>query len=119
MVWKSRKDLSMDKKTLLRDAPQNLIEAFYESLQASGIAVDEIIMFGSYAKKTFRPDSDLDLCVISNKFGNNSFEEMMALTKISSKIDPMIEAHPYNRRDLNNKFDPLAKEITNFGIKVI
>ena len=106
----------MDKRTLLRDKPENLISMLRTALQANEIPVDEIIIFGSYAKNSNRPDSDLDLCVVSNSFGKDSLKEMMELTKISSKIDPMIEIHPYSPYDLANKFDPLAKEIRQFGI---
>ncbi|OGC50839.1 hypothetical protein A2716_02285 [candidate division WWE3 bacterium RIFCSPHIGHO2_01_FULL_40_23] len=106
----------MDRKTLLRDEPKNLIKTLRKAFQANGVPVDKIIIFGSYAKKTNRPDSDLDLCVVSKSFGKDSLKEMMELTKISSRIDPMIEIHPYNPQDLNNKFDPLAKEIREHGI---
>lgn len=108
----------MDKRTLLRDEPENLISKLRIALHDNQIPVEEIIIFGSYAKNNNRPDSDLDLCVVSNSFGKDSLKEMMELTKISSKIDPMIEIHPYSPYDLANKFDPLAKEIRQYGIVV-
>ncbi len=106
----------MDKTILLRDKPENLVSRLRIALQANEVPVEEIIIFGSYAKNSSRPDSDLDLCIVSNSFGKDSLKEMMELTKIASKIDPMIEVHPYTPYDLANRFDPLAKEIREYGI---
>ena len=54
---------------------------------------------------------------MSKKFGKKPYE-MVLLKQLTSSIDPMIEPHPYNPKDLNNPYDPLAYEIKTTGITV-
>lgn len=109
----------MAQKTLLNDTPSNLIHQYHRALTKAGIPVEQMILFGSYAKKSSTYDSDLDVAVISKKFGKNSFQEMVKLAKIAAKIDFLIEPHPYHPKDLQDKWDPLACEIRTYGIKII
>ncbi|OIN93063.1 hypothetical protein AUJ38_03895 [bacterium CG1_02_42_9] len=85
----------------------------------NGIPVEQIIMFGSYAKNQARYDSDLDVAVVSKTFGKNSFREMVKLSKIALGVESLIEPHPYHPKDLKDKWDPLANEIRNFGKRII
>lgn len=106
-------------KTLLNDTPMNLIKRYKAVLDREGIPVEQIILFGSYAKKTARPVSDVDVCVVSPIFGKHPFAEMVRLAKLTIGIDTMIEAHPYSPKDLADKYDPLASEIRKYGIRVV
>jgi len=105
----------MAQKSILNDTPKNLIKKFHKLLEEKGIAVEKIILFGSYAKGKPKPWSDLDLCVVSKQFGKDGYNEMVLLNKLASDIEPMIEPHPYNPRDLENPFDPLVFEIKKTG----
>lgn len=109
----------MHRRTLLRDTPKNLIRQYYKALEEAGIPVEEIILFGSYAKGNPKPWSDLDLCVVSKIFGKDSFAEMVRLAKIAQGVESLIEPHPYSRKDLSDPWDPLAAEIRAFGKRVI
>lgn len=108
----------MVQKTLLRDTPENLIAAYKNILEKNGIAVEKIILFGSYAKGTAKPWSDLDLCVVSKNFGKDYEDELSFLNRLTIRVDPMIEPHPYHPKDLADFYDPLAHEINKTG-KVI
>lgn len=77
-----------------------------------------MILFGSYAKGIAKPWSDIDLCVVSDDFGVDDYEETVRLKKLTATVDPMIEPHPYHPKDLDNPYDPLAHEIRTTG-KVI
>lgn len=105
----------MAKKTILKDEPNKLIKKYYQILTDQGIKIDKIIVFGSYAKGTEKPWSDLDLCVVSRNFGENDFDETVYLKKATTEVDSMIEPHPYHPKDLNDKWDPLAVEIKKYG----
>ena len=109
----------MVKKSLLNDTPYNLIHQYHQALIAAGIPIEQMILFGSYAKKTPSYDSDLDVAVVSKTFGKSAFYEMVKLAKIAATIDFLIEPHPYHPKDLKDKWDPLAREIMAHGIKVI
>jgi predicted nucleotidyltransferase len=104
--------------TLLTDTPDNLIKKYRIALAEAHIPVEKLILFGSYAKHTPRESSDLDVCVVSPLFGKNPFDEMVMLAKISSKIDPLIEPHPYSPDDLSDTWDPLAAEIQKYGVEM-
>lgn len=107
----------MVQKTLLNDTPENLINRYGAVLKQSGIVAEKLIMFGSYAKGKSRPDSDLDVCVVSKAFGKNRLQESMDLAALTVKVDSMIEPYPCHPDDLNNKYDPLIHEINTHGIQ--
>lgn len=108
----------MAKKTLLRDKPDNLLRKYHKALKAKGIFVDRLILFGSYAKGNPMSDSDIDVAVVSTKLGKHPFREMVNLSKIAKDIEPLIEPHPFNPKDLKDKWDPLACQISQFGVKI-
>lgn len=108
----------MDSKTLLSDSPENLVRRYRKILLRAGIPVEKMIVFGSYAKKNPRPDSDVDVCVVSKVFGKKPFAEMVRLAHLASDVDTMIEPHPYHPADLEDRYDPLAAEIRRTGITV-
>jgi len=108
----------MAKKTILNDTPDRLIVRYHQALRDAGIPVEKLILFGSYARGTARQWSDIDLCVVSQTFGKNRHDERIVLMGLTHKIDPMIEPHPYNSKDLQDPYDPIAAEIRKYG-KVI
>jgi len=106
----------MAQKSILNDKPESLIKKYYQVLVREGLPVEKIILFGSYAKGNPKPFSDIDLCVVSKKFGKNGYDEMVYLKKLTTQVDSMIEPHPYHPKDLKEKWDPLAYEIRKHGI---
>lgn len=108
----------MDTKTILSDTPANLLQKYRAVLLREGIPVKQMILFGSYAKGTAKPWSDLDICVVSPAFGKNSYDERVKLAKLTLGVDTMIEPHPYHPRDLANPYDPLAAEIRRNGKQI-
>ncbi|MBM2816047.1 MAG: nucleotidyltransferase [Ignavibacteria bacterium] len=55
------------------------------------ISSDEIYLFGSYAKGTQKPDSDIDIAIIMNNFTGDYLDNSAQLFSIVSKIDYRIE----------------------------
>lgn len=90
----------------------------YGRVVAQTFPVQEVIVFGSYAKGAMHPDSDIDVCIVSPKFGKDLFEESIILDRLTDDIDIRIEAHPMNQELLSNKYDTLASEIRNHGIAI-
>ena len=58
----------MDKAAVLKT-----ISDFKKALEAENIKVSKIILFGSYASGNYRPDSDIDLVIISDDFKNKDY----------------------------------------------
>lgn len=96
----------------------NVVKEFKDELISSGINIDKIIIFGSQAKGTANKWSDLDVCVVSPSFGHDRLSERVMLAKIGHKVSDDIEPHPMNLSELNDKFNPLANEIRNYGVEV-
>ena len=119
MDWHYRRDVYMDKKSILTDRQIASVRAYQKMLMQAGVAVERMIVFGSYAKGTPNKWSDLDVCVVSPQFGKHPFDEGVLLARYAMRIDEFIEPHPYNPKDLADKYDPLASEIRKYGIQVV
>jgi len=94
------------------------IRKFIKALEQEGIAVDRVILYGSYARGKTRPDSDIDVAVISKNFGKDRIEEGMTLFRIAGKIDPRLEPIPISPESYqNDTWVPLIYEIKEKGIE--
>ncbi|MBU1500240.1 nucleotidyltransferase domain-containing protein [Patescibacteria group bacterium] len=89
---------------------------FIKKVRQAGIPVDAAYLFGSFAKNTAKKYSDIDICVISKKFGKDYFDEAVKLRHLTWDVDDRIEPVPYKPEDLNDRYSTLAHEIKTFGI---
>ena len=89
---------------------------FVKKVQAAGIPVQTAYLFGSFAKNTAHQWSDIDICIVSKKFGKNYFDETVKLRHLTENIDNRIEPIAYRPEDLNDRYSTLAHEIKTFGI---
>jgi len=96
------------KKILLR---------YKHALENDNFPVSKIILYGSYAKGGSRPYSDIDVCVISDKFLRNKDHYETYLWKKVLGVDRRIEPVGYHPKDFNS-LDPLVYEIKKHGIEV-
>ncbi|OGZ66490.1 MAG: hypothetical protein A3C50_00350 [Candidatus Staskawiczbacteria bacterium RIFCSPHIGHO2_02_FULL_43_16] len=94
------------------------VNEFKKTLQASGMTVDFLIVFGSYAKGLARADSDIDVGVVSKMFGKDDVVEMQELFKKASRVNTFIEPYPLNPKDLKDTYNPIIQEILNTGVAV-
>ena len=95
------------------------IKEFVKALRQEGIRVDRVILYGSYAKGKVRPDSDIDVAVISRNFGKDRVEEGMTLFRIAGKIDPRLEPIPISSDSYEkDTWVPLIYEIKEKGIEL-
>ena len=109
----------MAQKTLLNGTPENLIREYYQVLLKHNIPVEQMILFGSYAKDTAKSWSDLGVCVVSKTFGKKPFDELVMLKKLTSTVESLIEPHPFSPQDLQEKYDSLVYEIRTHGKRII
>lgn len=91
------------------------IEDFIAILQKNNIDVKKLILFGSFAQNKQHKDSDIDLAVVSSRFGKNITAEMMLLSKLSWKVSDRIEAILLSEEDLKLKYHPFIGEIKKYG----
>ena len=94
---------------------EKIVLAYKELLKEEEIKFDKIYLFGSYAKNNQRDWSDIDIAVVSKKFGKDIFNEQIILDEIADKINYAIEPHPFHPRDLKDKWSSLAFEVKEYG----
>ncbi|GBD96809.1 MAG TPA: nucleotidyltransferase domain-containing protein [Nitrospirae bacterium] len=104
----------MAKKSVIK-----IIKRFTTALIKEGITVDRVILYGSYAKGKERPDSDIDVAVVSSDFGKDRTEEGMMLFRIAGEIDLKLEPVPISMESYeNDTWVPLIYEIRTKGIEL-
>jgi predicted nucleotidyltransferase len=102
-----------------KDRSVKIVRKFIKALKQEGIPVDRVILYGSYARERTRPDSDIDVAVISRNFGKDRVEEGMTLFRIAGKIDPRLEPIPISSDSYeNDTWIPLIYEIKQKGIEL-
>lgn len=78
--------------------------------------IQEVYLFGSYAKGTNNEDSDIDVAIIINS-DSNIFDLMVELMMLTQNIDLRIEPYPIKVKDFENG-NPFVQEVIDTGIKV-
>jgi len=79
----------------------------------------KVFLFGSWAKGKQTESSDIDVCVISNKFVDSTrFDDNVKIKLYANKIDNNIEPVIFNNTDFENKYDTLVTEIKKYGILI-
>ncbi len=83
---------------------KGIIERFRQELSKLGINAEKLIVYGSYAKGTFREDSDIDLIVISDDFQNLNFRERLeTLGLAAGRVFEPIEALGYTAKEIESE----------------
>jgi predicted nucleotidyltransferase len=65
-----------------------------------------------------KPDSDIDIAVISSQFGKDKLKEMIVLRKLALEIDSRIEPLPFAPQDLDDRYSTLMQEIKKYGVLI-
>jgi len=108
----------MAKRISIKKKDLGSINRYIDLLKQEGIDVSQAILFGSYAKGTAKPESDIDIAIVSSQFGKNNLKEMMLLRRLALKIDSHIEPLPFSPREINDRYSTLAQEILKYGISI-
>ena len=106
-----------EKKTISKKI-KNIALKFRNLLEKEGTPVEKLILFGSYARGEANKESDIDLCIISSKFGKDSIDELQFLLKKTRKIDSRIEPIPVSPQEYRQLESPLIVEIKKFGREI-
>lgn len=85
-------------------AIKDILKQFKQQLSKT-ITLDEVVVFGSYARGDARKDSDIDVIVVSNDFANmNDIDRLRLVDKASIAVDAEIIGvgiTPEERQKLN------------------
>ena len=96
----------------------NTIIEFIDLLKEENIIVEKVILFGSYAKGTYREDSDIDLAIVSPNFKEEDCIENMTLLLCKANIlKADIQTIPFSVEEYNEP-KGIMEEILNTGIEL-
>lgn len=101
------------KQSILRKSNE-----YVAALQAQGLRVEGAYLYGSHAKGYARPDSDIDLAIVSQDLSGDWLDDFCYLTRIADKIDARMEVVAFHPRDFHEG-NPLVWEIKTTGIPLI
>lgn len=95
-----------------------LIEKFIKLLKEENIVVEKVILFGSYAKGTYRADSDIDLAIVSPNFKEEDcIENMTFLLCKANILKADIQTLPFSIEEYNEP-KGIMEETLNTGIEL-
>ena len=100
----------MDKKEAI------IIAKKYADLVSHHYQIENVILFGSFAKGTNNPDSDIDLAIIFKSI-DDIIEMQIELMKLRTDDDLLIEPHPFAISDFTPS-NPIISEIIKNGIEL-
>jgi predicted nucleotidyltransferase len=101
------------------EAADKLITQYVSDVK-SAMPIDKVYLYGSYARKSARWDSDVDLCFFSHDFEGKSILDVLGeLSKLTRKYDNLIwfEANAFPTSELEND-NPFVKEILRTGREI-
>jgi len=81
----------MKKPLKLKEEFEKLLEILLKELQKHyGERLFSVVVYGSVARGTHRPDSDLDLLIIVENLPKSSYDRFMEFLKIEEKLEPRL-----------------------------
>lgn len=96
---------------------RNVVQKFKIALHKAGFPPVRVLIFGSYARKEARPDSDLDICLVSRSFNRNKEKFRKNAVFEAFNIDPRIQVVLATPSDLRtNNLSPLFSSISKEAI---
>jgi len=104
-----------------KDRIGKIIERYTDALKSMGITPEGIILFGSHARGTARPDSDIDLVIISPDFSEMNIRQRLEILGLAAgKIMEPIGAIGITPDEWKSGEAPFfANEIAADGVVVV
>jgi uncharacterized protein len=97
----------------------DVVERFAKELQAQGITLRKVYLFGSYARGEQTKWSDIDVALVADEFIGVSFEDIKQFIDVTIKKPYiMFEFHTFNTKDFEAG-DPFVAEIKCTGIPIL
>jgi predicted nucleotidyltransferase len=104
---------------LTQDAVIETVRNYARDIEACGIRLHAVFLYGSFAKGTQHEWSDIDVALVADKFKGLFCDDSRKFRKVIIK-DPyiIIETKTYPT-DYFEESDPFIEEIKRTGIKII
>lgn len=106
----------MARKTIPKKVKQEL-RPYIARLKKEKLPIEKVIVFGSYAKGTENPWSDIDVCIVSPRFTQPMRAMQYLWSKREKKYSIRIEPLGFHPNDFYDTYDTLIQEIKKTGIE--
>lgn len=93
------------------------IDEYIANLKRDHLPIERVVLFGSYAKNKQRPDSDVDICVVSPVFTDRFEAIRYLLSRKPANRKYVIEAIGMTKEDLAER-TTLSHEIRDTGVDI-
>ena len=99
-------------------AVTEIVRRYVSALERNGLAIKEAFLFGSHARGTAGPYSDIDVALVSDCFSGDRFEDRRRIVPLRRDIDDRLEPIPFRPEDFENG-GILVEEIHRTGVPVL
>ena len=104
---------------LTQDAVIETVRNYAREIEANGVNLHTVILYGSFAKGTQHEWSDIDVALVADEFSGFTFNDCDLFPYVGIKKPYIrIEAKTYPT-DYFQEGDPFINEIKKTGIKII
>ena len=96
-----------------------IVRAYLALVVQAGIPARRAVIFGSHARGTGGPESDIDVLVISSQFDSDRFAAEPLLWRLTRRVDPRVEPIPVGETEYSGQAgSPLVDEAKRTGFVV-
>lgn len=96
-----------------------IVRRYLSVLRQHNIPATGAVVYGSHAKGTARPDSDIDLLVVSPAFDSDRWSCDQELWRLTLKVDARIEPIPVGQRQLlEDRTSPIVEIARREGFAI-
>jgi len=82
----------------------------YKTLLSRHFSLDQMLLYGSYARGTASEESDIDVVIILKAFNGNYFSVVPKIWKLRKEFDTRIEPHVFEKgKDKSGFLDEIIK----------
>jgi uncharacterized protein len=95
------------------------VKRFAKEIRRSGVPLERIVLYGSFASGAQHRWSDIDVALVSDSFRGVAFYDIDLFATIHIR-KPFCAIHPrtYNTKDFIPAKDPFVEEILRTGIEI-
>lgn len=94
------------------------INEYIRRLRDNQVGIWRLYLYGSFAKGTQHPESDIDLAIFLDKEDIDGIKDDLELMQLRWDIDLNIEHHAFAKTDFDET-NPYIKEIVTTGERII
>jgi predicted nucleotidyltransferase len=77
-----------------------------------------VFVFGSTVKREAHLESDIDVAVVSDKYGYDIFADWGKISRLADKVNWRIETHPIEGKEWKKCNEPFVFEVRHSGVAV-